>query len=66
MLPGRRLIPMATGWGFLALSGGIFLSAVVIIRGMMALIDRRGHRADSVTERWLTDHLVEAPSGRTR
>ena len=57
---------MVTGWRFLTLSAGIFLAAVVTIRGVLALIDRRAHRADSVTEQWLTEHRVEAPSERPR
>ena len=57
---------MVTGWRFLALSGGIFIVTIGIVRGVRALLDRRAHDGDSVTEQWLADHRVEAPSERTR
>jgi len=57
---------MVTGWRFLALAGSIFLAAVFVVRGVLALLDRRRmHHGDSVTEQWLAKHRVTC-SGSSR
>ena len=46
---------MVSGWPFLAISGGIFLGTIGVVRGVLALLDRRAKQRDSMTEQWLAD-----------
>lgn len=53
---------MVTGWRFLALSGTLFALVVAVVRGVLALVDRRAKSTHPfVSEQWLAEHHVSPP-----